>query len=184
MTKLSKIFIFLFSFLAFNFVSVVQTYAVCPVCTVAVVAGLGLSRYLGIDDTVSGVWIGGVILSSSFWFIDWLQKKNFKWLKKYYEFKYWKYSVLLGMYALVLLPLFRSEIIGHPFNRLWGIDKLFLGISVGTGAFLLGMFLDTKAREKHGKQFFNFQKVVFPVVALVISSLIFFLITSVKIGLV
>ena len=50
--------------------------AVCPVCTVAVVAGLGLSRWLGIDDSVSGLWIGAVTVSISMWTINWLHKKK------------------------------------------------------------------------------------------------------------
>jgi hypothetical protein len=165
-------------------VLVPSVQAVCPICTVAVVAGLGLSRYLGIDDTVSGVWIGGVILSTSLWLIDWLGKKNFKSLKWYYDFKYRYYAVIFLMYALVVLPLLRGEIIGHPFNKLWGIDKLILGIVVGSGAFLLGVYADKKVRGLKGKQLFGFQKVVFPVVTLLLASLIFFLITSVKIKLI
>jgi hypothetical protein len=29
--------------------------AVCPVCTIAIASGVGLCRYLGIDDLVSGL---------------------------------------------------------------------------------------------------------------------------------
>ena len=49
--------------------------AMCPLCTVAVTAGLGLSRFLGIDDAISGLWIGGIIVSTSYWFSEWLKKK-------------------------------------------------------------------------------------------------------------
>ena len=31
------------------------TKAVCPVCTVAIASGVGLCRYLGIDDLISGL---------------------------------------------------------------------------------------------------------------------------------
>lgn len=158
--------------------------AICPVCTIAVGAGLGISRWLGIDDAVSGVWVGGIILSSTFWFIDWLEKKNFKSLSFYYKFQYKKWLVTLLMYALVLIPLFTSGIIGHPFNTILGIDKLLFGTAVGSLAFLMGMYLDKKVRELKGKQLFPYQKVAFPVGALIIASLILFLITSVKIALV
>jgi hypothetical protein len=50
--------------------------AVCPVCIVAVGAGLGLSQYLGIDDTISGVWIGGLTAAVAAWTINWFNKKN------------------------------------------------------------------------------------------------------------
>ena len=75
---MKKVFSFLL-FLVISFQLSVQTaYAVCPVCALAVGAGLGLSRYLGIDDAVSGIWAGALVISISFWFVDWLRKKNYK----------------------------------------------------------------------------------------------------------
>ena len=158
--------------------------AVCPVCTIAVGAGLGISRWLGIDDAVSGVWVGGIILSSTFWLIDWLDKKQFKSLSFYYSFQYKKWLIAFAMYALVIIPLFTSGIIGHPFNTILGIDKLIFGTAVGSFAFLAGMYLDKKVREVKGKQLFSFQKVAFPLGTLIIASLILFVITSVKIAFV
>jgi len=146
--------------------------AICPVCTVAVAAGLGLSRWLGIDDSVSGIWIGGLILSSSFWLIDWLEKKNFKKPSFYYKFRYKNLATIALMYALVILPLWPSGIIGHPFNTIAGMDKLLFGILVGSGAFLVGMWADKKVRKIKGKQLFSFQKVAFPVASLAIASLV------------
>ena len=52
--------------------------AVCPVCTVAVGAGVGLSRWLGVDDLITGTWIGGLLVSMIWWTIDWLNKKNIR----------------------------------------------------------------------------------------------------------
>lgn len=147
-------------------------YAICPVCTVAVATGLGLARWIGIDDTVSGVWIGGLILSSSLWLINILGKKN----PKFLIFNS-KFLIIVAMYLLILIPLAWTGIIGHPFNRIWGIDKLAVGITFGSLAFLAGVRTDKKIREIKGKQLFNFQKVVFPLLALITSSLIFYTIT-------
>ena len=41
--------------------------AVCPVCTVAVGAGLEGMRLLGVDDVITGIWAGGLTLSLFFW---------------------------------------------------------------------------------------------------------------------
>ena len=142
-------------------------YAVCPICTVAVAAGLGLSRYLGIDDAVSSLWIGGIILSVSFWSIDWLTKKKI-------NFKYRNILVFIFWYGLTLIPLQLTGIMGHPFNTVLGIDKILFGTVVGSVFFLLGILADKKVREKKGKQLFAFQKVVFPVVALAIISLVIY----------
>jgi hypothetical protein len=165
-----------FSFLVFLFTlfSIPHpVYAVCPVCTVAVGAGLGLSRYFGIDDAVSSVWIGGLILSSSFWLIDWLEKKNYKSLQKFSQSTL-KSIVIAGMYAIVLIPLWYEGLIGHPLNTIMGIDKIVFGTAVGSGMFLFGMRVDKKVRKLKGKQMFNYQKVAFPVISLVLSSLIIY----------
>ena len=53
-----------------------QALAVCPVCTIAVGVGLGISRWLGIDDTVTGVWVGGLIVSSGLWMGNWIISKK------------------------------------------------------------------------------------------------------------
>jgi len=50
----------------------------CPVCTVAVGAGIGLSRWFGVDDLVSGLWIGGLIVSLIGMTFLWLNKKNLR----------------------------------------------------------------------------------------------------------
>ena len=155
---------------SFAYSLVPSVYAVCPVCIVAVGAGLGLSRFLGVDDTVSGIWIGGLLLATSLWFADWLNKKNIK---------VRAYLVTILTYALVILPLWHSEIIGHPFNKILGIDKLIFGTALGTLIFLKALWLDKKVRAINGKQLFNFQKVVFPVVLLLIGSLIMYFVTKI-----
>jgi len=154
-------------FTLFYSLSTPAAYAICPVCTVAVAAGLGLSRYLGIDDAVSSIWIGGLILSVSFWSIDWLGKKKV-------NFKYLNLLVIAFWYALTLIPLQLTGIMGHPFNTIRGVDKILFGTAVGSVFFLLGMWADKKVREKRGKQLFAFQKVVFPVTALAIISLVMY----------
>ncbi len=164
MNKAIKTLVALFIYL---FLLPQKAMAVCPICTVAVAAGLGLSRYIGIDDAVSSVWIGGLILSVSFWSIDWLTKKKV-------NFKYRNLLVFVFWYGLTLIPLQLTGIIGHPFNTILGIDKILFGTTVGSAFFLLALWVDKKVREKKGKQLFLYQKVVFPVVALAIISLVIY----------
>lgn len=147
--------------------------AVCPICTVAVAGGLGLSRYLGIDDSILGVWAGGLMVSVTLWTTDWLSRKNFNWIKKI-EVKLLTLLVFLFWVLTTYVPLFELNIIGHPFNTILGIDKLIFGSILGFFAFLLGVWGDKKIREIKGKQLFNFQKVVFPVLALTILSLVLY----------
>ena len=177
--KLAKTSVFLFALLILRLRLFSIAYAVCPVCTIAVGAGLGLSRFLGIDDSVSGVWAGGLTLSSSFWLSDWLAGK----FKSRFNFKYKTLAIIVLMYVLVFVPLWFAEIIGHPFNTIWGIDKFIFGAAVGSVVFLKTVWLDRKVRQIKGRQLFSYQKVVFPLLGLLLASLVLFLITSVKISL-
>ena len=148
-------------------------FAMCPVCTLAVGAGLGLSRYLGIDDAVSGIWAGALVISISFWFFDWLKKKNYKFLKFIKE-KYLIYPSIFLWTTLTYIPLWKSGIVGHPFNVIWGIDKLIFGSIIGASVFLLAVLLDKKVRKINGKLLFNFQKVIIPISFLLVASLLMY----------
>jgi hypothetical protein len=154
--------------------------AVCPVCTIAVAGGLGISKALGIDDLVTSVWIGGLILSVSFWTIDWVNKKGF--FKKVNP-KTLTTTIVLLWYALTLTPLYFENLIGLPYNTILGIDKILFGTTVGSTVFLLGVWLDRKQRVKYGKQFFSYQKVVFPVVLLILASLLMFVLTKYRLAI-
>jgi hypothetical protein len=173
MKKVVKFFVFLLV-PTVSLLTPQTAFAVCPVCTVAVVAGLGLSRWLGFDDVISGIWIGGVLLSSSLWLASWLQKKY----RRAHSIKYLSILVSSFIYLLVFIPLAWTDIIGHPFNRLWGVDKLVLGTIFGSAAFWAGTWLDKKIRKIRGKQLLKYQKVVFPVVLLLLLSVLSWIITK------
>jgi hypothetical protein len=141
--------------------------AVCPVCTIVVTGGVGLSKYLGIDDLISGVWIGALLFSLVLWTIEWLNKRKIK-------FFFRKPLVFIFWYGLTILPLMKSGIIGHPQNKFLGIDKLIFGIFSGTIVFLLSILFENYLRKKNqGKVYFKFQKVIIPISFLIILSLIF-----------
>ena len=154
------------------FLFVCSAQAVCPICTVAVGAGVGLSRWLGIDDTITGLWIGGLTVSMIMWTIDWLDRKNI-------YFKEKKIIVAVVYCLLIVAPLYWMDIIGHPFNKILGIDKLFLGIVFGSIVFWSGAswYFYLKAKN-NGHAYFPFQKVVMPVCPLAILSFIFYFLTK------
>jgi len=142
--------------------------AVCPVCTIAVGAGLGLAEWLGIDDSISGLWIGALIVSMSLWTINWLDGKNIR-------FKGRKILIFLGYYAVVILPLWLKGKIGHPLNRLCGIDKLLFGIILGSILFSAGVILHNYLRKRNGnKSYFKGQKIALPITLLVVASIILY----------
>jgi len=148
--------------------------AVCPICTVAVCAGVGFSRWIGVDDTVTGLWIGGLAVSVSLWTINWLSGKNIKFFGR-------QPLIFFLYYLLIIWPLYSFQFVGNPLNKLWGIDKLILGIAIGTIGFFIGIWLDKYLRRKNnGQVYFPFQKVIVPVSLLAILSLVFYLICYYK----
>ncbi len=181
MKKLFYIFLPALSFFA------LPAKAICPVCIVAVGAGLGLSEYLGIDDTIAGVWIGGMIVAMIAWTITWLNKKNWpartkNWpilpgrRQKFIDSDLRDILITIIYYLMVIWPLMSQNIIGHPWNKLFGIDKLLLGISVGSLGFLgATLWYDDIKKNNGGHAQFPFQKVVWPVGALLILSFAFYL---------
>ena len=90
-------------------------HAVCPICTVAVAGGLGVSRYFGIDDSLLGVWAGGLVVSVSLWTADWLSKRSWKFLEKSNN-NINTVASLIFWTLLTYVPLYSTNIIGHPFN--------------------------------------------------------------------
>ena len=147
--------------------------AVCPVCVVAVGAGLGLSEYLGIDDTIAGVWIGGLLAATTVWTINWLNRKKI--LEKYK--KLLPVSVAILYYALTFWPLWLQDLVGSPTNRFWGVDKLILGTIFGSLGLLAAAARYEQIKKKRGRAHFPFQKVAMPVGALIILSALFYFLT-------
>lgn len=152
--------------------SVSIAMAVCPVCTVAVGAGLEGARLLGVDDVITGIWAGGLTLSLFFWTAGWLKKRGVK-------SAFWQIVVPFVFYysLLGMVYLFPSVVFGA--NTLWGIDKFLLGAIVGTVAFYLGArwYIKIK-RDNGGHAKFAFQKVVVPLSFLLIATVIFWFITK------
>ena len=171
---MKKISIYLLFIFAVSLLFAKKALAVCPICTIAVGAGVGLSRWLGIDDAITGLWVGGLIVSMITWTETWLDKKNIR-------FKGRIFVNVLSYYLLIVIPLFYSGIIMNPLHALCacGLDKLLLGIIVGSFGFWFGASWYYYLKEKNqGRAYFPFQKVVMPISPLIILSIIFYFLTK------
>jgi hypothetical protein len=148
--------------------SVQEAFAVCPVCTVAVGAGVGLSRWLGIDDVVTGLWIGGLVVSLSVWTCTWLEGRRI-------GFPGLRVAVSLSYFLVALVPLHLAGIAGSPLNTLWGVDRIVAGTAIGSLAFLAGARSYAIVKERHGGHaWFPFQKIVMPIAPLIVLSFLFY----------
>ncbi|MDR1057353.1 MAG: hypothetical protein LBL17_02140 [Coxiellaceae bacterium] len=159
-------------FLILGLLVVSTTFAVCPICTIAVGAGVGLAQYLSIDDVISGLWIGGIIVSLIMLTKTICDKKNF-------QFHGYTIVITILYYIIIIVPLYFSGIIGHDLNKWCGIDKIVLGIVIGSGTFLLGTVSYKQLKKRNNnKVYFPFQKVVMPIAPLIILSILFYVITK------
>lgn len=153
----------------------VASAQVCPVCVVAIGAGLGLSRWLGIDDLVSSVWIGAFLVAIISWTLSFMKKK--KW-----DFYDDGVLVTILYIALTFIPLYYAKIVGQPLNQIWGIDKIIFGSIVGAVVLFLGHWLHAYLKKNNNnKSYFPYQRVAIPVVALILTSLAFYLLLTWKI---
>lgn len=151
--------------------TVKTAYAVCPLCTFAVGAGIGLAQYIGIDDTITGFWIGGLIVSLITWTIRYLDKKDIHFYGR-------KILIVTIYYCSVIVPFYKYGIIGHALNKFLNMDKVLFGIIVGSVAFFGGVISYEKLKKKNNKVCFPFQKIVMPVLPLIILSVIFYYLTK------
>jgi hypothetical protein len=167
MKKIISIFSIISLFLA------KQALAVCPICTIAVGAGVGFSRMLGIDDSITGLWIGGLTVSMIAWTESYFDRKNI-------HFKLRTFVIIIGYYLIVVVPLYFMGMLANPLNAIYGtwVDKLLIGVVVGSVGFWLGAVWYYYMKEKNnGHAYFPFQKVVMPISPLIIMSIVFYLLT-------
>lgn len=142
-----------------------EVLAFCPVCVAATGTGMGFFRWLGVDDTIIGLWLGGFIIS----ILIWLSRK----------FKLRLPVVVIGSYSLGIAFFYRVGIFGYPFNKLWGINKLIFGVTVGSLILLFAPLLDKFLRSKNnGRIFISHQKVIISAFLLSIFSLILYFATK------
>lgn len=144
--------------------------AVCPVCIVAVGAGFGLSQYLGIDDAITGIWMGGGLIALSLWTAEWLEKKKVK-------YNTGLAISIIAYYTMAAWPLISQGLIGHPVNKIMGIDKIIFGLILGSIILPACNYWYNQLKTKNnGHAYFPFQKVAMPLAGLALASLLVYLI--------
>ena len=151
---------------------------VCPVCTIAVGAGVGFLREFGVNDLITGLWFGALIVSSIMWFIDWMNRKNI-------HFLFRKILVIAVFYAIFIIPLYYIKlggkvIMGDPANVMLGMDKILVGVIIGTFIFISAVVSNNYLKKINGdKAVIKYQKVLIPLVFLIIASVITFLLLGI-----
>ena len=147
-----------------------SAHAVCPVCTIAIGAGLEGMRMLGVKDILTGIWAGGLTVSLIGWTANYMHKHNIT-NPIWYVLNVVVYiSLLAGVYFVPA----HNPVVKWWDNCMWGIDQFLLGVLVGAITFVLMelWYLYIK-KNNGGHAWFPFQKVVMPFVGLLIMTGVF-----------
>lgn len=141
---------------------------VCPICVVAVGSGVGILREFGIDDLITGLWFGALILSSFYWILNLLEKKKI-------NFKYKTQIIFVLTYLLFIVPLFFTNIIKYG-DEIFGVNKFLISTVLGSIIFYVSVKFEKYLKKiNKNKVLFYFQKVVIPIIFLGFVSLLIYL---------
>lgn len=161
-------FLFLFLFLA------PTAQAHCPLCIVGAGAGLSLSRLLGIDDSIAGVWMAALLGAIAFWTYSSLSKK--------WRFPFSKPLIYIGLFGLTIwsfysfndfaISKYNFVLINTHAGQIFGLDKLTFGIVTGGILFYLVDIIDDFIIKRHGRVYFPFQRIIVSLGSMLVWSLL------------
>jgi len=135
-----------------------------PICAIGIIGGLGISRWLGINDITLGLWIGALILSVSIQLDMYLSKKG-----KSFPYSFW--VIFLGTSALSFLPILKT-LIADP-SCIFGLPRVILGSILGALMLFIVDKINLLIIDRHNKKvYFYYQKVIIPIIGLIIISFI------------
>lgn len=145
-------------------------HAHCPLCTAATGAAVVASREAGLNDAIVGVFVGGLIISSGLWFNNILKKR----------YKQVPLQGLIAVFVSFVLTIITLKTAGllNGASGIFGINNLLAGTITGTVVSISASSLSEAIKKKKSKTLFPFQTIVFTLVLLGITALIFYFITT------
>ncbi len=143
----------------------------CPLCTGATIVGVGITRSFGLDDSIVGVFVGGMVISTALWMDNVLKKKN---MGKGND-KLRVFSLIFLASILTLLTFYYAGLFGRGNEfRIFGIESILVG-SVSGGILSLASFYYSNhlKRKNGGKVLFNYQTMVLSLAVLIANAVLF-----------
>lgn len=141
-----------------GFAFVKPVYAHCPLCVVGAGAGLSLSRVLGIDDSITGVWMAAFLGVMSFWINNSIIKKSAS-KKEYIPFQ--KLIIYIAIFATTIFSFYRFGLINEHNGLIYNLPKLTFGLLTGGALLYLVDMVNEAIKKKKGKVLFSYQSLVF-----------------------
>lgn len=147
----------------------------CPLCVAGAAVGVTLTRWIGIDDSITGIWIAALLGAMSFWFYSWLINKKIEKINKYK----WvlKPLIYILVWGTTLWSFYKFQLIIRM-AQIFGLDKLTFGMLTGAILFYLVDVGDNFLIKKAGKVYFPYQRVIFSLGSMVILSLVVYILIN------
>lgn len=138
--------------------------AQCPVCIITVGGGMFIAKKFGVDDLYMSLWLSALNTVIALW------------MAPKFKIKLINNPIFLSILFLAFSLLYfqTTSQFGAITNTIFGINKVIFGHILGLFLVIAGSFTDKYIKSKReGKVLFYYQKVVFPLSYLIISTLIF-----------
>lgn len=166
---ISSFFLFILKFVLFP----LPALAHCPLCVGGAVIGLSVARFLGVDDSITGLWMAAFLGATSFWMAS--RTKTF--LKPIIYFLVFGLTIwsfyAFNSWAVTNLKFF---LINTHLSKILGLDRLTFGLILGGILFYLVDYIDTLIIKRNGKVYFPFQRIFVSLGSILIASIILFLV--------
>jgi len=131
-----------------------EVLAHCPLCVAGAGVGLTLSRWIGLDDSITGLWVatflGAISLWSYLFLVRKLNRGQMVWLKP---------TLYLAIFASTLWSFYKFNLVIRM-EKMYGLDKLTFGIIVGGVSFYLVDEINNLVIRIKGKTLFPYQRIV------------------------
>ena len=147
--------------------------AMCPLCTAGTIIGVGVTRSLGWDDSIVGLFVGAMIVSTALWLNNIVKKSNIGG-NAFLRIG----SITVATFVLTVLSFYYTGIFG-PANtyRIFGMEKIIFGSISGAVVSFATFFASNEIKRRNGERvLFHYQSMVLTFGALILNALLFWVV--------
>jgi len=147
--------------------------AMCPLCTAGTIIGVGVTRSLGWDDSIVGLFVGAMIVSTALWINNIMKKRNIGG-NAFLRIG----SITVATFVLTVLSFYYTGIFG-PANtyRIFGMEKIIFGSISGAVVSFATFFASNEIKRRNGERvLFHYQSMVLTFGALILNALLFWVV--------